>query len=212
MIIAVLALAMTAATLMATAFGLYKEVRQSRAHAEADRLRAFRTARRPPANAQPIGAGATRHAHAAFPGHVHFSGWDPALSGSVRGAGAFCGFSIDRQPRVTRRCHALFDQHMRFARGDDEGLPGGIGRDVAADRAAAGPQRLAMQRTAGIAPLAGQQLGGLFGVGDVADRPGKANGDFNRPGEPSLDHRETSRTCRNRIFCRCVPCRNVNLP
>lgn len=44
MIIAVLALAMTAATLVATAFGRYDEVRQNRAHAEADRLRAFRTA------------------------------------------------------------------------------------------------------------------------------------------------------------------------
>ncbi|WP_292227019.1 hypothetical protein [Mesorhizobium sp.] len=52
MIIAVLALAMTAATLMATALGLYDEVRQNRAHAEADRLRAFRTACRFPVNAR----------------------------------------------------------------------------------------------------------------------------------------------------------------
>lgn len=33
MLIAVLALVMTAATLMATAFGIYDEVRQNRAHA-----------------------------------------------------------------------------------------------------------------------------------------------------------------------------------
>ena len=52
MIIAVLALAMTAATLMATAFGLYDEVGQNRVHAEADRLRAFRTACRFRVNAR----------------------------------------------------------------------------------------------------------------------------------------------------------------
>jgi hypothetical protein len=46
MLIAVLASTMTVATLMATAFGLYEEARLSRAQAEADRARAFRTARR----------------------------------------------------------------------------------------------------------------------------------------------------------------------
>jgi hypothetical protein len=46
MLIAVLASTMTVATLMATAFGLYEEARLSRAHAETDRLRAFRTTRR----------------------------------------------------------------------------------------------------------------------------------------------------------------------
>ncbi|MET3590890.1 MULTISPECIES: hypothetical protein [Mesorhizobium] len=52
MLIAVLASAMTAATLMATAFGLYEEARQSRLHAEADRKNRFRPARRPPVNSR----------------------------------------------------------------------------------------------------------------------------------------------------------------
>ncbi|MDX8454519.1 hypothetical protein ACWGS9_04510 [Bradyrhizobium sp. Arg314] len=46
MLIAVLALTMTAATLMATAFGLYEEARRNRGHAEADRVHAFRKVRR----------------------------------------------------------------------------------------------------------------------------------------------------------------------
>ncbi|MDX8528469.1 hypothetical protein RFM68_28725 [Mesorhizobium sp. MSK_1335] len=46
MLIAVLALAMTVATLMATAFGLYEETRRNRVHDEADRVHAFRRARR----------------------------------------------------------------------------------------------------------------------------------------------------------------------
>lgn len=50
MLIAVLASAMTAATLMATAFGLYEEARQSRLHVEADRKNRFRPGRRPPIN------------------------------------------------------------------------------------------------------------------------------------------------------------------
>ncbi|MDX8491645.1 hypothetical protein RFN29_08645 [Mesorhizobium sp. VK22B] len=52
MLIAVLASAMTAATLMATAFGLYEEARQSRLQAEADRKKRFRPARRPPVNSR----------------------------------------------------------------------------------------------------------------------------------------------------------------
>ncbi|KUM27033.1 hypothetical protein AU467_17560 [Mesorhizobium loti] len=50
MLIVVLASTMTAATLMATAFGLYEEAQQSRLHAEADRKNRFRPARRPPVN------------------------------------------------------------------------------------------------------------------------------------------------------------------
>jgi len=46
MLIAMLALTMTAATLMATAFGFYQEVRKSHMRAEADRVLAFRTMRR----------------------------------------------------------------------------------------------------------------------------------------------------------------------
>jgi len=46
MLIAVLAFTMTAATLIATAFGLYEETRKNRMHAEADRVHAFRTMRR----------------------------------------------------------------------------------------------------------------------------------------------------------------------
>ncbi len=46
MLIAVLAFTMTAATLMATAVGLYEETRRDRAHVEAEPMRAFRTARR----------------------------------------------------------------------------------------------------------------------------------------------------------------------
>ena len=46
MLIAVLASTMTVVTLIATAFGLYEEARVSRAQAETDRARTFRTARR----------------------------------------------------------------------------------------------------------------------------------------------------------------------
>lgn len=46
MLIAMLALTMTAATLMATAFAFYEEARKSRMRAEADRVLAFRTMRR----------------------------------------------------------------------------------------------------------------------------------------------------------------------
>ncbi|TIQ33570.1 MAG: hypothetical protein E5X48_23255 [Mesorhizobium sp.] len=53
MLIAVLASAMTVATLMATAFGLYEEaVVRSRSHAEADRAHRFRPARRLPVNSR----------------------------------------------------------------------------------------------------------------------------------------------------------------
>lgn len=89
MLIAVLASAMTAATLMATAFGLYEEARK----AVCTQKRIARTGfgRRPASRqfAQPIGAGTARHAHSALPGHVRLAGRNPALSGSVRGVGAF---------------------------------------------------------------------------------------------------------------------------
>ncbi|WFP61822.1 MULTISPECIES: hypothetical protein [unclassified Mesorhizobium] len=52
MLIAVLASAMTVATLMATAFGLYEEAVRSRSHAEADRTHRFRPARRLPVNSR----------------------------------------------------------------------------------------------------------------------------------------------------------------
>ncbi|AZO06330.1 MULTISPECIES: hypothetical protein [unclassified Mesorhizobium] len=92
MIIAVLALVMTAATLMATAFGLYDEVRQNRSHAETDHARVSNSASPSRQSARSVGPTPPRHAHAAFPGHVYFSGLNPALSGCVRGAGAFVAF------------------------------------------------------------------------------------------------------------------------
>ncbi|WP_167449290.1 hypothetical protein [Mesorhizobium hawassense] len=49
MLIVVLASTMTVATLMATAFGLYKETERSRFQAQADKAR-FRPLRRPPVN------------------------------------------------------------------------------------------------------------------------------------------------------------------
>ncbi|CDX22188.1 hypothetical protein MPL3356_390189 [Mesorhizobium plurifarium] len=130
-----------------------------------------------------------RHVHSASAGHVHLSRRNPAVSGGVGGAGSSMALlSIGRL--VERRArHSLFHQHMRLARGYDEGLPRVVRRNVAADRPAAGAQGRAMQRAAGIAPLAGQQFDGLFGVGYVADRAGKPDGHFDRPGKPSLDHR-----------------------
>jgi hypothetical protein len=80
---------------------------------------------------------------------------------------------------------------MRLARGADEGIPGVVGGDVASDRPAAGAQCRAMWCAAGIAPLSSQQFNGLLGIGYVSDRTGYANRDFDRPGKPSLDHRES---------------------
>ncbi|TIS61843.1 MAG: hypothetical protein E5W93_06205 [Mesorhizobium sp.] len=52
MLIVVLASTMTAATLMATAFGLYEEAERSRLHAQSDREHRFRPARRLPVDSR----------------------------------------------------------------------------------------------------------------------------------------------------------------
>ena len=52
MLIVVLASTMTAATLMATAFGLYEEAERSRLHAESDRGHRFQPVRRLPVDSR----------------------------------------------------------------------------------------------------------------------------------------------------------------